>query len=317
MADYTEKEEPELGEVENQGGDEIKSKGIDWEVVSLTASTYAASPGPKVPHSVQKEKASAADESEAETSQALLMSGHFVYVPGQQENLPAVEEGQGINKGEKDLVTELQTVESDRSKQKEKDDLNIPGLKVPDDFSVYEGFDGKAGSQPIHDSKFDEVNLLHGEKALGVEQVVYDSVKNNEITLGGSASLHDLIEPSESAVVPRDESERKDDNHDKNDTEDPISRAWWEKPVACLRAHLNETNAIWSIFIAAAVVGLVILGQKWQQERKQVLQQRLQLSLTTEKPDKAVRSLSRFKDIMVGGSRHASHISNGNASHHG
>lgn len=320
MADYTKKEEPELGEVENQGGDEIKSKGIEWEVVSLTASTYAASPGPKVPDSVHKEKASAADESEAETSQALLMSGHFVYAPGQQENLPAVEESLEINKGEKNLVTELQTEESDRSKQKENDDLNIPGLKVPDDFSVSEGFDGKAGSLPIHDSKFDEVNLLHGAKALDVEQVVYDSVKNNEITLGGSASLHDLIEPSESAldpVVPRDESDRKAHNNDKNNTEDPIPRAWWEKPVACLRAHVNETNAIWSIFIAAAVVGLVILGQKWQQERKQVLQQRLQLSLTTEKPDKAVGSLSRFKDIMVGGGQHASHISNGVASHHG
>ncbi|KAL9257996.1 ATG8-interacting protein 2-like protein [Drosera capensis] len=310
MTDYADKEGPELGEVENQGRDEITPKGIEWEVVSLTASTYAASPGPKVPDSVHKEKASVADESEAETSRALLMSGHFIFVPGQQETLPAVEEDQEMHKGEKgeNLVSEPQTEEWDRSKQKEKDDLNIPGLKVPDDFSVSEGFDGKAGSLPIHDSKFDEVNLLHGAKALDVEQVVYDSVKKNEITLGGSASLHDLIEPSESAldpVVPQDESDRKDDNKDKNNTEDPISKAWWEKPVACLRAHVNETNAIWSIFIAAAVVGLVILGQKWQQERKQVLQQRSQLSLTTTEviftniSESQTRQLDRYPGLKI------------------
>ncbi|KAL9264369.1 ATG8-interacting protein 2-like protein [Drosera capensis] len=281
MADYVEKEGTELGEVVNEDEDE-------WVVVSPTASAYAASPGPKVPDLVHKEKASAAAGNEAETSRALFMSDHFIYVPGQHENLPAVEEDQTIHKGEKDLASELQTEEGDRSKQKEKENINIPGLKIAEDFSVSNVFYGKGGSLPIHDSKLDEMTLLHGVKAMAVEQVIYDSVKNNEIPLGGSARLHDVIEPSESAldpVVPQDESGRKDDNSDKNYSEDPPSRAWWEKPVACLRAHVNETNAIWSIFIAAAVVGLIILGQKWQQERKQVLQQRLQLSLTTEKPE--------------------------------
>ncbi|GAB2232169.1 hypothetical protein Droror1_Dr00011196 [Drosera rotundifolia] len=157
------------------------------------------------------------------------MSDHFIYVPCQHENLPAVEEDQEIHKGEKDLASELQTEEGDRSKQKEKDNLNIPGLKIAENFSVSNVFYGKGGSLPIHDSRFDECLCVMGE--------------------------------------------------------DPPSRAWWEKPVACLRAHVNESNAIWFILIAAAIVGLVILGQKWQQERKQVLQQRLQLNLTTEKPE--------------------------------
>ncbi|KAF3557255.1 hypothetical protein F2Q69_00010795 [Brassica cretica] len=44
----------------------------------------------------------------------------------------------------------------------------------------------------------------------------------------------------------------------------------------------REANAMWSLFFAAAVTGLVVLGQRWQQERWQLLQLMWQSSISSE-----------------------------------
>ena len=56
-------------------------RGADWEVVTLTASAYEAAPGPAgtEPKPVNEERCS---------SNALLMSDHFVFPPSEHENLP-------------------------------------------------------------------------------------------------------------------------------------------------------------------------------------------------------------------------------------
>lgn len=47
---------------------------------------------------------------------------------------------------------------------------------------------------------------------------------------------------------------------------------WWNKPV-----HGRQASTYWSFALAAAVMGLVILGHRWQYERRQNHQLRLRL----------------------------------------
>ncbi|GAB2217339.1 hypothetical protein Droror1_Dr00000513 [Drosera rotundifolia] len=317
MTDRIEEEGPRSGEPTTVGGDESMSRGNGWEVVSLTASTYAASPGPKGLEPVHEEKVLETDEAETETSQALFMSGHFVFPPSQHENLPLEEEEkQDVGCVEAEIYVE----EGERSKGKEDDILIVSGLNVPEDFADAEVFDGKSERLPIRELEFDEISVMQGANILGEEGVMYGGDSYSSIysgsALGGSANPVELIESPESSLdpsVPHSQKKGKDEKHD--DHELP-SGAWWKNPVARLRSHAKETNAFWSIFVAAAVMGLVILGQKWQQERWQVLQQRWQLTINSEKPGRAVASLSRFKDIFVGGSRYNSYVSNGVSADH-
>ncbi|GAB2271726.1 hypothetical protein Dimus_006557 [Dionaea muscipula] len=282
MVDNKDEEAPESRDPINEGGNELMSRGNGWELVSLTASTYAASPGPKGPESVHEEHDIATDESEAETSQALFLSGHFVFPPSQHENLPIEDEDKEIHEEEKEhVVSGMHMEDGDRSQQNEDENLHTAALQVSEDFPGVQVYDGKGESPSIDDLEFrelgDKVTVRRGANFMGNEHVLYGSASYSSIhsgtTLGGSANLQDLLEPPESisdSSVPQSQKYVKDDKHD--DYELP-SGAWWKRPVACLRARAKETNAFWSIFVAAAVMGLVILGQKWQQERWQVLQQ--------------------------------------------
>ncbi|GAB4861726.1 hypothetical protein Ancab_036980 [Ancistrocladus abbreviatus] len=315
---------PRHGHEEEQ---ETASRGNGWEVVSLTASTYAASPGPKEIESIHEERGNTTDASEAETSRALFMSGHFVFPPSQHENLPIKKEG--IEKHKEDegsgkMVTEMPEEEGGRSQQKEEEKFSNPVLKmnITEEFPGDQIFDGKGDWLAIQDPKFDEATVLRGLDIAKKEQDVYSSAKysllhsgtvmSESATCDDSGVMSDLNKPSESTLEPSSDMSQslKPVKEGKDNGSELSSGAWWKKRVACLCAHAKEKNAFWSIFVAAGVMGLVILGQRWQQERWQVLEERWQDSLDHEKSGEADGSLSRFKDILVGGGRCASYISN-------
>jgi hypothetical protein len=44
---------------------------------------------------------------------------------------------------------------------------------------------------------------------------------------------------------------------------------WVKKRGLWLYRHVKEANAVWSVVVAAALVGLVILGQRWQRDKSQ------------------------------------------------
>ena len=74
---------------DNEEGEENTSRGAEWEVVSLTASTYAAAPGPEEVELKDDENGNTyGEDGAAETSRAMFMSGHFVFPPSLHENLP-------------------------------------------------------------------------------------------------------------------------------------------------------------------------------------------------------------------------------------
>ncbi|KAJ4759766.1 mesoderm induction early response protein [Rhynchospora pubera] len=52
-----------------------------------------------------------------------------------------------------------------------------------------------------------------------------------------------------------------------DDGEDGLE--WVKKKGLWIYRHVKEANAVWSVVVAAALVGLVVLGQRWQREKSQ------------------------------------------------
>ncbi|GLT62480.1 hypothetical protein SLA2020_351170 [Shorea laevis] len=268
-------------------GEEHTSRGNEWEVVSLTASTYAAAPGPK---EVEKDD----DNGNTETTHALFMSHHFVFPPSEHENLPLeIDDSEIHNKqGGKDVVSEFDAEEAGRSSGKDEENWTFKGLTVPDEFPGMQFFDEK--EQSIYSAA--AYGSLHSETALGGSTAYGENIAVpglNEQALDFSPDI------SSSPTL------AKDDKHDGSGL--PCG-AWWKRRASSLYAHAKEANTFWSIFIAAAVMGLVLLGQRWQQERWQALQLKWQISINHEKTGRVLGPISRLKDVIVGGHRRGSVI---------
>ncbi|KAJ7551587.1 hypothetical protein O6H91_06G021300 [Diphasiastrum complanatum] len=77
-------------------------------------------------------------------------------------------------------------------------------------------------------------------------------------------------------------------------------KAWWKQQVEVLGVHVSQASALWSLALAATVMGLVILGQRWHHERSQNQQLRLQLGSKDEKINQLIFQISRLKDAVSG-----------------
>ncbi|KAL3381381.1 hypothetical protein AABB24_001472 [Solanum stoloniferum] len=262
----------------NEEGEETAPRGNEWEVVSLTQSAYAAAPGPKQVDSNDDNGSSA--EYVAETSQAMFMSGHFVFPPSQHENLPLEPDVNEINN------------------EQEGEDA------TPELVANEEEFEEDAALQRF--SLVDKEQSIFGAAN-------YSSYQSEE-PMGFSATteetnvLEESVEPSHQGLESGSSNLPKTKDEDDYDAANLPCQAWWKRRAASLVAHAKDTNTLWSIFIAAAVMGLVIIGQKWQQERWQVLQMKWQAGVHSERISRMFGPLSRLKDVIVGGDRHGTFI---------
>ncbi|XWS46110.1 hypothetical protein CRYUN_Cryun14cG0035300 [Craigia yunnanensis] len=301
---------------DNEEREENTPRGNEWEVVSLTASAYDAAPGPKEVETKDYSKGDSQEEEEAETAHALFMSGHFVSATSELENLP-LEPSEPDNSSEhvgKDMVPESGVEEGGRSRTKEEEDWTLKGLDVHEDFPGMQFFDKNNGTE------FEEGTTLQGLDLIDKDQSLYSAATfssfHTEEALGGSTTygedtaVSELIEASEQGLcfpadTPQSPKPLQDDKYDGSGLP---CEAWWKRKAVSLYAHAKEANAVWSIFIAAAVTGLVILGQRWHQERWQALQLKWQFSINKEKTGRVLSSISRLKDVIVGGHRRGSFV---------
>lgn len=311
---------------DNKEGEQTASsgngQGSEWEVVTLTASAYAADLGNVAVQPVNEEGkgVNTAGRADTETSNALFMSGHFAFPPSEHENLPIQPDDNDTHKKDKEADTgaaDLFSEEGGPSHKKGEENWYIEGLNDPEYPSMHDDSGNKLD--------FDEaMAALHGLDVTDIAKGVYSSPKFSSFHAGANMDAEELYDDDESTgpiILPDPSDVVLDPSgrpyslsnaaEDAHNTPELPPGAWWKRQVASLCAHVKETNAFWSVFLAAAVMGLVLLGQQWQQERWQVLQHRWQLSVNAEKPGKMLGPLSRFKDIIVGGSRRASYINNG------
>ncbi|KAJ3689354.1 hypothetical protein LUZ61_018518 [Rhynchospora tenuis] len=193
-----------------------KDKGNDWEVVSLTASTYAAAPGPQksnpLPSDDRKLDTSyTTKQYEFESPSSMFMSGHFL--------LPE----------EKEIDESSKYDETETSKVKE-DDLQKS-------LSMSSGFESPVSS---------------------------------------------IVEESETPAMEEQTSD-VEQGEEENQTKEVEREGWWKKQALTVYKNMKEATTLWSVFWAAALVGIAIVGQRWQREKLQVQQLKLQFRINNEK----------------------------------
>ncbi|CAH8362475.1 unnamed protein product [Eruca vesicaria subsp. sativa] len=289
MAD---KEEPSSG-----GGGDNTTRGTDWEVVSLTASAYAASPGPKPVHDKD-----VTPPSEAETSHPLYMSRHFVF-PSSEELHTNVEPSDlpgeiYEDKASKKIDSEF-SLDQEAPGKEDGGDLSLKGLELgkDDEFAGLDFFEEEKGKSNIYKKK---TSLEDDERAFGGSHVYEQTEPVHQQT----------VHPDDITPDVSPELEDDDDKHHQVAAANspPPCEPWWKRSAASLISHAKETNTVWSIFIAAAVMGVVVLGQRWQHDRWQILQLNWESTIGNEKAGRLMGPISRLKQAFVGGQRRDSFI---------
>ncbi|TVU04293.1 hypothetical protein EJB05_50147, partial [Eragrostis curvula] len=206
-------------------------RGADWEVVTLTASAYEAAPGPE-----GRPTAGTRGIAASNSSDPLLMSDHFVFPPSEHENLP--------------IQTSFEEVQPEK-------DVQAASTSVEDYSFKNVGAKNDSGSESIE--FFDEGrNLSADDIEMRDDAPEYGSahaedggrgfVPHDEGTEAGGDSGEQLDQPSKSA-------------DSKSDDAGASCKCWLKKHMTCLYHQAKETNAIWSVVVAAAIVGIVIFGR--------------------------------------------------------
>uniref|UniRef100_A0ACD5UMX1 Uncharacterized protein n=2 Tax=Avena sativa TaxID=4498 RepID=A0ACD5UMX1_AVESA len=78
---------------------------------------------------------------------------------------------------------------------------------------------------------------------------------------------------------------------------DPPCEGWWQRKSTCVFHHIKGVTTV-SIVAAGALVGFVIMGQRWQQDRLHLHQ--FQFSVSGESMNRMMGLFSRLKDGLPG-----------------
>lgn len=258
---------------DNEKDEEVTpSRGVDWEVVQLTASTYAAAPNPPEidPDDVRTGQ---------ESSSALFMSDHFVFPPSEHENLPIEPECNEIY-GEAEVKDNnyIEEEGDEHDTNKERRLVQSDDIRRGTDF-----FDG-GKTLSVSDMEFEKGSL----------QGVYSIRRPKSI---------DILDPSDSSC-PDDDSPPKYSNsseEDKYDGSGIPSEGWWKRQASSLYRHAKEAHPFWSIFVVATLTGIVILGKQWHRDKWHAFELKQHLRVNDEKLNRVLSPINRLKDIVVGG----------------
>ncbi|XP_073313905.1 ATG8-interacting protein 1-like isoform X3 [Primulina huaijiensis] len=265
--------------------EETMPKGNEWEVLALTNSEYAAAPGPKQSPLDDSQSTLVGDDA-VETSNPMFMSGHFVF-PRQNENLQEKSQHkvEYSGKGDFDDVTEVVVNQEGTPDSKHEEHLIDEGL-IPDEFPRNSNVDEKGDEMFINFADDASSNLLGKEQS------------NEECS--GITEPSESLDDAEKASLSNAQQHGKEVD-DNDELPDLPCEAWWKRHAASLYDHAKNTTPFWSIFVAAAVMGLVILGHRWQRDRQQALRLKPQLVIDDEGTGWILGPVSRLKAVTLGG----------------
>lgn len=273
---------------------ETNTWGTDWEVVSLTASAYAAASGPQRFDPEEQHKNQEFSKSEQDYSEAMFMSKHFVF-PQEPEYVPSDHYRGKIHKNylDDEKFSEPQKFNKDKGKI-DPSELFDTGHSFSDhsmDFG-----DGKQEDLKIvekeHDLFVAPIYSNLDEEAFMSSPLVYEDISELAETRNPSPEKPDYPSWRSHSCEPHEEenNEKCDESHE----------AWWKKRAMSVYNHAKGTNAFWSIFVAVAMAGFVILGQRWRREKTYFQQFKWKFSGPDEKINRMAGPVSRLK-VLVGG----------------
>ncbi|URE26245.1 hypothetical protein MUK42_18140 [Musa troglodytarum] len=282
-----------------EGVERASSRGADWEVVSLTASAYAAAPGPNEFSPTDKSEEQE-DITNLESSSALLMSGHFVFPPGEHENLPVepdssknYSEMEGHTPGVVSVDNGFDSLGKERQQTESNDDLHS--------FEFYD----KGSQISTCDMVFEEGTGFQKLNLAGLEQGMLDDSESAAVHSETHKSDTEFeVEGSLDVIMdsPREHTKLCEDEVDQPNLP---CQVWWKRHATSLYCHAKESNTFWSIVVAAAVMGVVIMGRRWQRDKWQLHQIKWRFSIRGERMIKMFGPTGRFKNALVGGHQHS------------
>lgn len=257
-------------------GEETSSRGVDWEVVSLTSSAYAAAPGIEETSLVGGSKDRDLDGDDSGYARAMFMSGHFVFPPSAHENLPLEPD---INE-----ILNRSPLENADIIQEEADITDRDGDKILTGR-------GLSKKDDLHDIRFSDMSerlsvsgVMPEEDMATLQGYKLDEEGRRMCNHPGFSSLHGETDEGGSVLFEEGNySAASDDSSNKSSSfsSKPINRSkysgsgipgesGWKRRAAALYAHAKDSGTLWSLCAAAALMGLVILGQRWHRERWQI-----------------------------------------------
>lgn len=264
--------------------------GTDWELVSLTASAYAAAPGPVVPLLLPD----ARKKTEFPPAPAaIFMSQHF--------NLPA-----------EALVTDLnggyEEEESNPAMSADGEDLNTPCPERAGETELQDGglsrseFSGDGnGLQEVGGLLvISAVEELKTTVLCPPDAAGSDHIRSTSVAVAVAAATDDIVDSASlpAHVVPVAVPSGVAPNKSRSFKIPCEGHAWWNRTFRFLRNNSKESLTFRFIFVAATVVGLAILGQRDK------LQLRLEFNVDSEKISCAAHDpLGQVKLNMIVGGR--------------
>ncbi|KAH6817928.1 origin recognition complex protein 5 [Perilla frutescens var. frutescens] len=288
---------------ENNEGEGISQKGNEWEVVALTESAYAAAPGPR--NILDNIDSNSSGDVDSETAHAMFMSGHFGLSPSVHDNFPLEPEykekysGVGIDLD----VHQVMVQQGGKSVLKQEENLNIEGL-IPDEFSGVPQYDEKYKNLSLSD-----LGDVASSKLIDREQGLYMAGKLSSYDDAAAAAgmpFADEGSGSAEAFESVDDAVNAEDDKFSEPSSLPCE-AWWRRHADSLYGQAKSANPYWSLVVAAAVIGLVIIGRRWQRDRPQVFQLKSQLTLDNKGSHWILSPMTRLKDVTLG-ARHSSYM---------
>ncbi|KAJ3678568.1 hypothetical protein LUZ60_002371 [Juncus effusus] len=91
---------------------------------------------------------------------------------------------------------------------------------------------------------------------------------------GRRVSVYDSDEETEperqaDILLEREKDSKQGENNEKKLQNLPCE-AWWKRHAIYLYKNAKEANSFWSILVASALMGLVILGHRWHKEKWEI-----------------------------------------------
>ncbi|KAI3950012.1 hypothetical protein MKW92_044041 [Papaver armeniacum] len=220
----------------------------------------------------------------------MFMSKHFVFPPSQHENLPVQPDcsnsvtQDSLHHNE---VSRLDMEEGEKSEKFDEDSWNIKGLEVLEELHHSQFFDEKGENSPLCEESisFQGIKLVNKEDIIDMNANLC-SYHDVEASLSASRiSESTTVMPEPGAAAKLDSSSKISESH--NPPEEDTHGLPCE---AC-----KDANALWSVVVAAALMGFV--GHMWQRESSQGRQLKWHFSISDEGLEEIVCPLSKAKRL--------------------
>ncbi|CAN6165931.1 unnamed protein product [Urochloa humidicola] len=203
------------------------------------------------------------DVSNSQEGTGLVMSDGFVFPPSEHENLPIEPEH------------EILPVEPEHE---------ILRVEPEHDESNTDS-DGQEGS--CAGSNDDEWCHVSPEEVDGMSN---DNLSvNSDLSAGNETPLPDSNPTEENA---------KQDKDQRTCKADLPCQGWWKRKSTYLFHHIKGVTTVCSVVAAGAVVGFVVMSQRWQQDHLHLHQ--FQFSVNGESMSRVIGAFSRLKDGLPG-----------------